>query len=138
MRSRATNPFQLLKMTSTPEPIVRERYLSPPPETTILTAQTPCQHQVTKAVWAYIREASLQDPKDGRKIRNDEKMFPVFKCKTMNMMHIAKKLSPHLKKYSELVVGGDDGAATQGGKRGFLSRNSDAAPFRGAPLFLRV
>ncbi|CAM9893064.1 unnamed protein product [Pylaiella littoralis] len=58
---------------------------------------------VTKAVWAHIRAASLQDPKDGRKIRNDEKMFPVFKCKTMNMMHISRKLSPHLKKYSDLV-----------------------------------
>ncbi|CAM9570560.1 unnamed protein product, partial [Hapterophycus canaliculatus] len=58
---------------------------------------------VTKAVWAYIREQSLQDPKDRRKIRNDEKMIRVFKCKTMSMMHIAKKLSPHLKKYSDLV-----------------------------------
>ncbi|CAM9810999.1 unnamed protein product, partial [Ectocarpus sp. 13 AM-2016] len=61
---------------------------------------------VTKAVWAYIRAESLQDPKDGRKIRNDEKMFRVFKCKTMNMMHIAKKLSPHLKKLSDLVESG--------------------------------
>ncbi|CAN0465868.1 unnamed protein product, partial [Laminaria digitata] len=59
--------------------------------------------QVTKAVWAYIRAESLQDPKDGRKIRNDDKMFKVFKCKTMNMMQIAKKLSPHLKKFSDLV-----------------------------------
>lgn len=54
-------------------------------------------------MWAYIRAESLQDPKDRRKIRNDDKMFPVFKCKTMNMMHIAKKLSPHLKKVSDLV-----------------------------------
>lgn len=61
------------------------------------------QNQVTKAVWAYIRAESLQDPKDGRKILNDEKMFRVFKCKTMNIMHISKKLTPHLKKYSDLV-----------------------------------
>lgn len=65
-------------------------------------------------MWEYIRKADLQDPKDRRKIRNDEKMFRVFKCKTMNMMHIAKKLSPHLKKYSELVVGDGDGEAAAG------------------------
>ena len=72
--------------------------------------------QVTKAVWAYIRAESLQDPKDGRKIRNDDKMFRVFKCKTMSMMQIAKKLSPHLKKYSDLV-GAEAGGGGGGGKR---------------------
>ena len=59
-------------------------------------------------MWAYIRAESLQDPKDRRKIRNDDKMFKLFKCKNMNMMQIAKKLSPHLKKYSDLI-GADDG-----------------------------
>lgn len=61
-------------------------------------------------MWAYIRAESLQDPKDGRKIRNDDKMLKVFKCKTMNMMQIAKKLSPHLKKYSDLVSNTDHAA----------------------------
>lgn len=81
-------------------------------------------------MWAYIREAELQDPKDRRKIRNDDKMFRVFKCKTMNMMHIAKKLSPHLKKYSELVVGDDEtagsssSAATKGGGGGRPTKGS--------------
>lgn len=65
-------------------------------------------------MWKYIRAAGLQDPKDRRKIKNDDKMFRVFKCKTMNMMHIAKKLSPHLKKYSELVVGDDETTASRG------------------------
>lgn len=31
----------------------------------------------------------------------------VFKCKTMNMFQISKKLSGHMKKYSDLV--GDEG-----------------------------
>eukprot|EP00752_Nemacystus_decipiens_P012217 g10831.t2 len=87
---------------------------------------------VTKAVWEYIREAELQDPKDRRKIRNDDKMFRVFKCKTMNMMHIAKKLSPHLKKYSELVVGDDDeeaaaGSSSSGGAAGKGGKKRSAA-----------
>lgn len=64
-------------------------------------------------MWAYIRAESLQDPKDGRKIRNDDKMFRVFKCKTMNMMHIAKKLSPHLKKVSDLVENGAEDVDTE-------------------------
>eukprot|EP00904_Undaria_pinnatifida_P000627 jgi/Undpi1/10565/HiC_scaffold_29.g13015.m1 len=92
---------------------------------------------VTKAVWAYIRAESLQDPKDRRKIRNDDKMFKLFKCKNMNMMQIAKKLSPHLKKYSDLI-GADDGGggskkrASGGGRATPMSKSPSPAP-KGRP-----
>lgn len=84
--------------------------------------------QVTKAVWAYIHEAKLQDPKDGRKIRNDDKMFRVFKCKTMNMMQIQGKLTPHLKKYSELVGNEGGGGA---GPRGETEERESGEERRG-------
>lgn len=54
-------------------------------------------------MWKYIKENDLQDPADRRRILNDEPMARVFKCKTMTMLQIAKKLNPHLKKYADLV-----------------------------------
>jgi len=34
---------------------------------------------VSKKIWAYIKEKNLQDPQDRRKIVCDEKLFEVFK-----------------------------------------------------------
>lgn len=50
--------------------------------------------QVVKKIWEYIREHNLQDPKDKRKIKADEKMRKVFPA-TMTMFSMNKHLNKH-------------------------------------------
>lgn len=58
---------------------------------------------VVKALWDYIKAHKLQDPKDKRNIILDDSMAAVFKCKTMTMFSMNKKLSAHMKNAHELV-----------------------------------
>lgn len=54
---------------------------------------------VTKKIWAYIKENNLQDEKNKRLIVPDAKLAAVFGSKeAIDMMQIAKKISPHLSK----------------------------------------
>jgi chromatin remodeling complex protein RSC6 len=55
--------------------------------------------EVTKRVWDYIREHNLQDPKDKRTIRADDKLRPVFDGKnSVSMFEMTKLVNGHLKK----------------------------------------
>ena len=50
--------------------------------------------QVVKAIWVYIKEHNLQDPKNKRKIVPDEKLGKVLP--RTNMMMMNKHLSKHV------------------------------------------
>lgn len=52
---------------------------------------------VVSAVWDYIKKNDLQDPKDRRNIKADEKLAKVFGKKEASMFEMNKHLSAHLK-----------------------------------------
>lgn len=52
--------------------------------------------QVTKQVWAYIKEHQLQDPSDKRQIVCDEKLKRVLKQDKVHMFTMTKLLSGHM------------------------------------------
>ena len=53
--------------------------------------------EVTKKLWAYIKKHGLQDPKNKRMIKADERLKPVFGGKaTVNMFEMTKLVSKHL------------------------------------------
>ena len=53
--------------------------------------------EVTKAIWAYIKEHNLQDPDNKRRIIPDEKLKKIF-SEPIDMMQLAGTLKPHLTK----------------------------------------
>ena len=54
--------------------------------------------EVTKKLWAYIKKHGLQDPKNKRMIKADDKLKPVFGGKAVvNMFEMTKLVSKHLK-----------------------------------------
>ncbi|XP_020273817.1 upstream activation factor subunit spp27-like isoform X2 [Asparagus officinalis] len=52
--------------------------------------------EVVKRIWAYIRENSLQDPSNRRKILCDERMHNLFNVKSIDMFQMNKALSKHI------------------------------------------
>lgn len=53
--------------------------------------------EVTKALWAYIKEHNLQDEEDKRKINADEKLKKIFDGKDkVDMFEMTKLVSQHL------------------------------------------
>lgn len=50
--------------------------------------------QVVKAIWVYIKAHNLQDPKNKRKIRPDEKLGKILP--NCNMLQMNKHLSKHV------------------------------------------
>jgi chromatin remodeling complex protein RSC6 len=53
--------------------------------------------QVTKKLWAYIKENNLQDPANKRNINADEKLKKLFGGKeTVSMFEMTKLVSKHL------------------------------------------
>lgn len=54
--------------------------------------------EVTKQLWAYIKKNGLQDAKNKRMIKADDKLKPVFGGKsTVNMFEMTKLVGKHLK-----------------------------------------
>ncbi|MBA3357439.1 MAG: hypothetical protein H0U18_16165 [Pyrinomonadaceae bacterium] len=54
--------------------------------------------EVTKRLWAYIKQNKLQDPKNRRMIKADAALKSVFGGKsTVNMFEMTKLVSKHLK-----------------------------------------
>lgn len=54
--------------------------------------------EVVKKIWAYIKKADLQDPKNKRNINADENLKKVFGGKAVvNMFEMTKLVSKHLK-----------------------------------------
>ena len=59
--------------------------------------------ELTKKLWEYIRKHELQDPKDKRSIRADEKLLAVFDGKkAVSMFEMTKLLNGHLLKQDGL------------------------------------
>ncbi|MBW0001547.1 MAG: hypothetical protein JO015_20830 [Verrucomicrobia bacterium] len=53
--------------------------------------------ELTKRVWAYIREHKLQDPQDRRRIRADDKLRAVFNGQdSASMFELTKFVNGHL------------------------------------------
>ncbi|KAH8645524.1 hypothetical protein BX600DRAFT_166613 [Xylariales sp. PMI_506] len=52
--------------------------------------------QVVKKLWEHIKANELQDPKDKRQIRCDEKMHAVFKQSKVDMFQMNKMIGDHL------------------------------------------
>lgn len=53
--------------------------------------------EVTKKLWAYIKEHKRQDPQNKRNIKPDEKLAKVFGTKKdVNMFEMVKLVSKHL------------------------------------------
>ena len=53
--------------------------------------------EVVKKLWAYIKKHGLQDPKNKRNIRADDKLRAVFGKDVVNMFEMTKLVSKHLK-----------------------------------------
>ena len=53
--------------------------------------------QVISKVWDYIKKNDLQDAKDRRNIKADDKLAKVFGKKEASMFELNKHLSKHLK-----------------------------------------
>ena len=54
--------------------------------------------EVTKKLWAYIKKNGLQDPKNKRNIKADDKLKAVFAGKgVVNMFEMTKLVGKHLK-----------------------------------------
>jgi upstream activation factor subunit UAF30 len=54
--------------------------------------------EVTKRIWDYIRNNNLQDPKDKRTIKADDKLKKVFNGKdSVSMFEMTKLVNGHLK-----------------------------------------
>ena len=54
--------------------------------------------EVTKKIWEYIRQHNLQDPKDKRTIRADDKLKKIFGGKdSVSMFEMTKLVNAHLK-----------------------------------------
>ena len=61
--------------------------------------------EVTKRIWAYIKEHNLQDPADRRQIVCDAKLEKLFKRKKFGMFKMTKFLSEMMKSTKELQSG---------------------------------
>ena len=54
--------------------------------------------EITKRVWAYIRERNLQDPQNRRNVNADDKLQAVFDGKTqVTMFELAKLVNGHVR-----------------------------------------
>ena len=70
-----------------------------------LGAVTMSRPQIVKALWAYIKENSLQNPADKREILCDAKLEHIFKRKKVHMFTMNKYLSTMIKSVTDLQDG---------------------------------
>lgn len=55
------------------------------------------RYEVTKRIWAYIKDKGLQDSKDKRNINADAKLLPIFGGKKqVTMFEMTKLVNQHL------------------------------------------
>ncbi len=53
--------------------------------------------ELTKKLWAYIKKNDLQDPKNKRMIRADDRLRPIFGTSQVNMFDMTKLVNKHVK-----------------------------------------
>lgn len=88
--------------------------------------------EVTKLIWAYIRENDLQNPKDKREILCDDRLESLFKKKKINMFKMTKRLCSHMKSVEELQEGKTPKAATKAKKSTDQKQKTDPASAKSA------
>ncbi|KAH8085711.1 SWIB/MDM2 domain-containing protein [Filobasidium floriforme] len=79
-------------------------FLLSPSLATLLGETHLSRPKTVKALWAYIKERDLQDPKDKRYICCDEAMRAVFASDRVHMMGMNKVLSKHLYNPDDVVA----------------------------------
>jgi chromatin remodeling complex protein RSC6 len=63
----------------------------------IVGAEPLPRSEVTKKIWAYIKERNLQNPKNKREILADDKLQPIFGTEKLDMFQMTKAVNKHLK-----------------------------------------
>ncbi len=53
--------------------------------------------ELTKKLWAYIKKNDLQDPKNRRMIKADDRLRPIFGKPQVNMFEMTKLVNKHVK-----------------------------------------
>ena len=76
-------------------PFNREMYLSPD-LTSVIGVEKTSRPKVVKLLWSYIKDNNLQNPNDKRQIECDEKLYRVFKKKSVGAFEMNKLLSNHI------------------------------------------
>lgn len=62
----------------------------------VIGAEPQPRTEVTKKLWAYIKEHNLQDAANKRNINADDKLKPIFKKPQVTMFELTKLVSEHL------------------------------------------
>ena len=71
--------------------------MTPSPQLAAVIGDKPVPRtEVTKKVWDYIKAHSLQDPKQKRIIKADDKLMEVFKKPQVDMFEMTKLINAHL------------------------------------------
>jgi upstream activation factor subunit UAF30 len=98
------------KVAAPKKPAVKKAKTARKPNAAFLRPLTPSAHlsavigsaaiprtEVVKKIWAYIKKNNLQDAKNKRNIKADDKLKPVFGGKAVvSMFEMTKMLSKHL------------------------------------------
>jgi upstream activation factor subunit UAF30 len=74
----------------------------------VVGADRMARPQIVKALWAYIREHNLQDPKNKKTILFDDKLRGVFQRDSVTMFSMNKFVKRHVRKPDDLPAGGWD------------------------------
>lgn len=53
--------------------------------------------ELTKKLWVYIKKNNLQDPKNRRMIKADDRLRPIFGKPQVNMFEMTKLVNKHVK-----------------------------------------
>jgi upstream activation factor subunit UAF30 len=53
--------------------------------------------ELTKKLWVYIKKNNLQDPKNKRMIKADDRLRPIFGKPQVNMFEMTKLVNKHVK-----------------------------------------
>lgn len=72
----------------------------------VVGAETMARPQVVKALWAYIREHNLQDPKNKKLILLDDTLRGVFQRDSFTMFSMNKFVKRHVRKPDDMPPGG--------------------------------
>lgn len=86
---------------STPEePALKGKTLFTPSKelSAIIGAEATTRNSALSKIWSYVKENKLQDKKDGRRIKADSKLQPLFKQDTLSMFKLTGVLAQHLVK----------------------------------------
>jgi chromatin remodeling complex protein RSC6 len=71
--------------------------MTPSPQLAAIIGDKPLPRtEVTKKLWAYLKKNNLQDEKERRIIKADDKLRPIFKKDKVDMFEMTKLVNKHL------------------------------------------